>query len=171
MKKLTYLIPALAVIVLVISCCETGKKDVAAAPQTQPAVEFRDYGPEPFVMDIEQFTLQNDLYRTTVWTGSYLQMTLMSINPGEDIGLEMHPDIDQFLRIEAGTGMVVMGPAKDSLDFQSPVEDDFAIFIPAGKWHNVINNGNEPLKIYSIYSPPEHPFGTVHKTYQEGMEN
>ncbi|EEM21039.1 Cupin 2 conserved barrel domain protein [Bacillus thuringiensis serovar tochigiensis BGSC 4Y1] len=88
----------------------------------------------------------------------------MSINVGDDIGLEVHPTTDQFIRIEEGQGLVQMGDSKDKLDFQEMVYDEYAIMIPAGKWHNVINMGNTPLKIYSIYAPPEHPYGTVHET-------
>ena len=82
-----------------------------------------------------------------------MQMTVMSIPAGGDIGLEMHPDIDQFLRVEAGTGIMMMGDTEDNLDFEARVEHDFAIFIPAGKWHNLMNDSDEPLKVYSIYAP------------------
>jgi len=88
----------------------------------------------------------------------------MSIAVGEDIGLEMHPNVDQFLRVEDGQGLVRMGASKDHLNLNQPVFDDFAIFIPAGTWHNVINTGNRPLKLYSIYAPPNHPWGTIHQT-------
>lgn len=123
-----------------------------------------DQGPNPFVTDIEQQTLDNTNYRTTVWTGKYLQMTLMSIEPGQDIGLEVHEDHDQFLRVEAGRARVQMGPSKDDLSFDEQVGDDWAILVPAGSWHNVTNVGDEPLKVYSLYAPPEHAHGTVHPT-------
>ena len=123
-----------------------------------------DYGPEPFVINIEEATKRNNTFRTALWTGEHLQLTLMSIKPGEDIGLEVHPNIDQFLRIEEGKGLVQMGGRRDYLDFQRRVEDNDAIIIPAGKWHNLINTGNRPLKLYSIYAPPQHPPGTVHET-------
>lgn len=135
----------------------------------QRNIEMKDYGKQPFVVNIEEATKQNSTFRTVLWTGSYLQVTLMSINMGEDIGLEMHPDVDQFLRIEEGHGIVQMGDSKDNLTFQARVSDDFAIMVPAGKWHNVTNTGNTPLKLYSIYAPPEHPFGTVHRTKAEAM--
>jgi mannose-6-phosphate isomerase-like protein (cupin superfamily) len=93
----------------------------------------------------------------------------MSINVGEDIGLEVHPTVDQFLRIEEGQGIVQMGDTKDNLYFERRVYDDDAIMVPAGKWHNIINTGNKPLKLYSIYAPPEHPFGTVHETKADAM--
>jgi mannose-6-phosphate isomerase-like protein (cupin superfamily) len=132
-------------------------------------VEIKDYGKEPFVVNINNATKQNNTFRTALWTGTHLQVTLMSIDVGEDIGLEMHPDVDQFLRIEDGYGIVQMGDSKDELTFQERVSDDFAIMVPAGKWHNVTNTGNKPLKIYSIYAPPQHPLGTVHKTKAEAM--
>ncbi|PKM51429.1 MAG: cupin domain-containing protein [Firmicutes bacterium HGW-Firmicutes-7] len=126
--------------------------------------KLRDYGPEPFVVNIEDATKQNNTFRTALWTGCHLQLTLMSINVGEDIGLEIHPNLDQFIRIEEGQGIVKMGDKKDRLYFQEKVYDDFAFIIPAGKWHNLINTGNKPLKLYSIYAPPQHPRGTVHAT-------
>ena len=123
-----------------------------------------DHGPKPYVVDIEKATLENDNYRTTLWTGAHLHLTVMSIQPGHDIGLEVHDDHDQFLRVEAGTGRVQMGPARDDLSFDETVTDDWVIFVPAGSWHNVTNTGDEPLQVYSIYSPPEHPHGTIHAT-------
>lgn len=126
--------------------------------------ELKDYGPEPFVVDIEEVTMKNDNFRTVLWTGDHLQLTLMSIDVGEDIGLEMHPDVDQFLRVEQGQGHVKMGDSKDRLDFNEEVYDDYAFIIPAGKWHNLINTGDVALKVYSIYAPAQHPRGTIHKT-------
>jgi mannose-6-phosphate isomerase-like protein (cupin superfamily) len=108
--------------------------------------------------------MHNDTFRTALWTGNHLQLTLMSIPVGEDIGLEMHPNVDQFLRVEDGQGFVQMGNSRDHLHFMQPVYDDYAIFIPAGTWHNITNTGNQPLKLYSIYAPPNHPWGTVHQT-------
>lgn len=125
---------------------------------------IRDYGPEPFVMNINEVTKQNNNFRTALWTGNHLQVTLMSINVGESIGLEMHPDVYQFIRIEQGYGLVQMGNNKNNLNFERKVYDDFAIIIPAGKWHNLTNIGNVPIKLYSIYAPPNHPKGTIHRT-------
>ncbi|MEH7254478.1 cupin domain-containing protein [Neobacillus niacini] len=130
---------------------------------------LHDYGKKPFVVNINEATKQNKYYRKAIWTGNHLQVTLMSINVGEDIGLEVHPFVDQFLRVEDGQGIVRMGPRKDHLDFEERVTDDYAIMVPAGTWHNVINTGNKPLKLYSIYAPPNHPFGTVHKTKEAAM--
>lgn len=126
-----------------------------------------DEGPNPFVTDIEADTLANENYRTTRWTGSNLQLTLMNIEPGHDIGLEVHEHGDQFLRVEAGRARVQMGPSEDDLPFDREVEDDWVILVPAGSWHNVTNIGDEPLKVYAIYGPPEHPSGTVHPTKAE----
>ena len=128
------------------------------------SILLKDHGKEPFVVNINQAAKQNNTYRTAIWTGDHLQVTLMSINVGEDIGLEIHPNVDQFLRIEEGQGLVQMGKSKDNLNFERNVYDDSAIMIPAGTWHNVTNTGNMPLKLYSIYAPPNHPFGTVHRT-------
>lgn len=133
----------------------------------EAAIKLKDYGPQPFVIDIEKAAKHNDTFRTALWTGRHLQLTLMSINVGEDIGLEVHPHLDQFIRIEEGQGLVKMGDKKDRLHFQEKVYDDFAIIIPAGKWHNLINTGRKPLKLYSIYAPPQHPFATVHETKAE----
>jgi len=126
--------------------------------------QIKDYGPEPFVVNIEEATNQNNTYRTALWTGNHLQITLMSIVVGGDIGLEVHPHTDQFIRIEEGQGLVQMGDSEYNLDFQRKVYDDFAFIVPAGKWHNLINTGNKPIKLYSIYAPPQHPHGTVHET-------
>lgn len=126
-----------------------------------------DHGPAPYVVNIEDLTEANQNFRTAQWTGTYLQMTTMSIEVGGEIGLEVHTDTDQFLRLEAGRAKVVMGHSKDSLDQSWEVEDDFAIFVPAGFWHNITNIGDEPVKLYSIYAPSHHPHGTVHATYAE----
>ncbi|WP_236785114.1 cupin domain-containing protein [Alteribacter salitolerans] len=131
--------------------------------------DIQDYGQTPYVVDIEEITKQNDTFRTALWTGEHLQLTLMSIGVGEDIGLEVHPDVDQFLRIEEGEGLVQMGDSEDNLTFETRASSDYAIFVPAGKWHNLTNTGDEPLKLYTIYAPPEHPFGTVHETKEDAM--
>jgi len=118
----------------------------------------------PYVLDINRATLGNNNYRTTLWTGRNMQMTVMSIPPGGDVGLEIHPDNDQFFRIEQGQGIVQMGSTRNNLNFRQTVFEDFAIFVPAGTWHNITNIGNVPLKFYTIYAPPHHPPGTVHAT-------
>lgn len=127
-------------------------------------MNLTDYGPELFAIDINGATERNNTFRTALWTGEDLQVTLMSINVGDDIGLEVHETGDQFIRIEQGQGIVVMGDSKNNLNFQQRIYDGFAIMIPVGKWHNIINTGNQPLKLYAIYAPPQHPSGTVHQT-------
>ena len=123
-----------------------------------------DYGPKPFVVNIEDATKQNGMFRTALWTGKYLQLVLMSLRPDESIGLEVHSDHDQFIRVEQGQGVVLMGDARDNLTLRRNVSDDFAFIIPAGTWHNVINTGARPLKLYTLYAPPEHAHGTLHAT-------
>lgn len=128
-----------------------------------------DNGPAPFVGNIQTATLENKNYRTTLWTGNNLQVTLMSIEPGDDIGLEVHETIDQFLRIEQGEATVYMGPSKDELEVGQASDDD-AVIVPAGAWHNLVNSGNKTLKVYSIYAPVQHPHGTVHITKEDAEE-
>lgn len=137
--------------------------------QEGPA-RLEDYGKQPFTFNIEDATLQNETFRTALWTGNKLQLTVMSIDVGDDIGLEVHETGDQFIRIEEGEALVQMGDSKDNLNFESIVSDDFAILIPEGKWHNVTNIGNTKLKVYVIYAAPEHPFGTVHETKADAVE-
>lgn len=126
-----------------------------------------DFGRKPYVEDIKKLTVENENFRTAIWTGPQLQVTVMSIPPGGEVGLEVHKNIDQFLRIEDGDALVQMGPREDDLSFEQKATTDSAIMVPAGMFHNVINTGEKPLKIYSIYAPSEHPYGTVHKTADE----
>lgn len=126
--------------------------------------DLADYGPEPFVVNIEGETMRNPNYRTALWTGNHLQVTLMSIPAGGEIGLEVHPDTDQFIRIQSGLGLVKMGSSKDLLNYQTRASNGYAVIVPAGTWHNVVNIGNKPVKLYTIYAPPHHPHGTVEKT-------
>ena len=138
---------------------------------SSPDVTLKDYGAEPTVLNIDAYTMSNSNFRTALWTGTKLQVTLMNIPVGGDVGLEKHSDVDQFLRVEDGTAQVVMGDTEQSLTFIKTAEKDFAIFVPAGKWHNIINTGNTPLKLYSIYSPVQHPHSTVHLTQEEAEES
>lgn len=149
---------------------DTQRNNAYPPRRPYPAAPVSDFGPNPFVADIRKATLNNNTFRTALWTGNHLQLTLMSIPAGGDIGLEIHPNVDQFLRIEEGQGLVQMGESKDRLYFRQPVFDDFAIFVPAGTWHNVTNTGSKPLKLYSIYAPPSHPWGTVHQTKADSAE-
>lgn len=118
-----------------------------------------------FINDIESLTKENPDFRRVLYTGKHLQLVLMSIPPGGDIGEEVHPDRDQFFRIEKGRGEVWIDGR------MTKIEDDFAIVVPAGARHNVRNTGDEPLRLYSIYGPPEHADGTVHVTKADAMES
>lgn len=110
-------------------------------------------------------TEENDYFREVLFTGPHSQLVVMALKPGEDIGLETHPDTDQFIRVEEGTGRAMIGGQAYQL------EDGSAIVIPAGAEHNVINTAaDEVLKLYTVYTPPEHPDGTVHKTKAEADE-
>lgn len=122
-----------------------------------------------WVGNIDEITLANDTFRTVVHTGAHTQLTVMRLEPGEDIGWERHAHLDQFLRIEAGSARVEFGRDEDAVDETHEVEDDWAFIVPAGVWHNVVNVGDEDVKLYSLYSPPEHPDGTVHRTKADAM--
>jgi len=139
---------------------EAGKTESAA-------IKGEDQGKNPWVVDIESITIENSKFRVVRWTGKYLQMTLMSIKQGGEIGLERHNDVDQFLRIEKGKARVFMGQSKDDMSYKKEVGIHWSIFIPAGYWHNITNIGKEDLKLYSIYSPVQHPAGTVHETFKD----
>lgn len=125
---------------------------------------IEDIGPQPRSFDLEQATRDNTDYRTVAWSGRYLQLTLMSIPVGRDIGLEMHSETDQFLRFDAGFGRVQMGASKDRLTFDEEVSDGGCILVPAGTWHNVTNIGDVPMQVYAIYAPAHHKPGKTHKT-------
>jgi mannose-6-phosphate isomerase-like protein (cupin superfamily) len=114
--------------------------------------------------NIEEATLENTNFRTVLFTGEHTQLTVMRLGPGEDIGREVHDHLDQFIRIESGSARVELGPSENEIAETHEAEDDWAFIIPAGTWHNVVNTGAGDLKLYSLYSPPEHPANTVHET-------
>lgn len=116
---------------------------------------------EGFVGNIQEKTLNNDDYRRVVYTANYSQLVLMSIQPGDDIGEEVH-GLDQFIRIEQGSGKAVLNREQEH-----KLEAGSAVVIPSGTPHNVVSTGDEPLKLYSIYSPPEHEAGTVHENKED----
>jgi mannose-6-phosphate isomerase-like protein (cupin superfamily) len=117
-----------------------------------------------YIADIEKETKENTNFRKVLFTGPQSQLVVMSLKPGEDIGEEVHNDIDQFIRIEEGKGKVVLDGE------ETAIKDDWATVIPAGTKHNVINTSQEKeLKLYTIYSPAEHKDGTIHKTKEEAM--
>lgn len=134
-------------------------------------MQITDNGPKPNAFDIETATTENTTYRTVAWTGKYLQVTLMSIKPGKSIGLECHPETDQFLRLDAGKGKCVLGPSKDNLTFEQEVSDGWSIQVPAGTWHDVINTGDEPLQVYAVYAPSHHAQGIVQKTDEDAKKD
>ncbi len=117
-----------------------------------------------WVGDIEEATLSNSTFRTVLFTGTRMQLTVMRLAAGEEIGLEMHDDVDQFIRIEEGRARVTFGPSPDVVAETHHLGEDWAVVIPAGTWHNVINDADGDVSLYSLYSPPEHPDGTVHET-------
>lgn len=116
-----------------------------------------------YVVQLEEATTANSDYRRVLYTGKNSQLVLMSIEPGDEIGEEVH-DLDQFIRIEAGRATVTL----DGVEHQ--LEDDWAVVIPAGTRHNVVNTGDAAVKLYSVYSPPEHKDGTVHPTKADDAE-
>jgi mannose-6-phosphate isomerase-like protein (cupin superfamily) len=128
------------------------------------AERIQDIGPQPQSFDIEQATKANTDYRSVAWSGRYLQVTLMSIPVGGDIGLEAHPETDQFLRLDSGSGRVQMGAAKDKLSFDKTVSDGWCVLVPAGTWHNITNTGMAPMQVYAIYAPAHHAPGKVQAT-------
>ena len=127
-------------------------------------IELKDYGAEPAVLDIEAYTLGNENFRTALWTGTNLQVTLMTIPVGGEVGLELHPDIDQFLRIEEGEAKVMMGDSKEDLDYVRTAKADHAVFVPAGKWHNLVNlKLTRVLHIQFIYNQYSNIFNPLIK--------
>ena len=120
-----------------------------------------------WVGDVESATLENETFRTVLFTGEHTQLTVMCLAPGEDIGREAHDHNDQFIRIELGSARIELGATEDQIDETHEVGDAWATIIPAGVWHNVVNTGDGELKLYSLYSPPEHPDRTVQRTKAE----
>lgn len=117
-----------------------------------------------YIGKIEELTLNNSLFRHVLFTAAHSQLVLMSLKPGEEIGMEVHPQVDQFFRFEKGQGKVILNGE------ESVVSDGFAVVVPAGTQHNVINTSQtNELKLYTIYSPPNHPDGTIHKTKEEAQ--
>jgi mannose-6-phosphate isomerase-like protein (cupin superfamily) len=117
-----------------------------------------------FVTDIESATRQNDNFRKVIFTAPHSQLVLMTLQPGEEIGMEVHNNVDQFFRIEVGQGKVVIDGQ------ETPIKDGSAIVVPAGSMHNVVNTGKADLKLYTIYSPPEHRDKVVHGSKADVFE-
>ncbi len=115
-----------------------------------------------FSGNIDQLTLGNEFFRKVIYTGPHSQLVLMSLKPDEEIGFEVH-EVDQFFRVEQGVSKFILG------DEEFVVEVDHAVIVPAGTRHNVINTGTKDLKLYTIYSPPNHKDGTIHETKHDAM--
>ena len=123
-----------------------------------------DMGNTACIINVKKQTLSNYHFRKAIWTGDNLQVTVMSIPSGGEIGIEIHDDVDQFLKVEYGIASVYMGKTKQDVKFVGNANSNYAILIPAGTVHNIINEQKTPLKLYSVYAPPKHPIGTIHKT-------
>lgn len=126
-----------------------------------------DFGSKPYVTNVMRKAEENTDYRRALWTGCHVQMTIMCIPVGSDIGLEIHPDTDQIIRVERGMALVKMGAYENRMESQTKIFVGDAVFVPAGIWHNVINIGRMPLKLSTVYAPPHHPAGTVHHTRKD----
>lgn len=129
-----------------------------------------DYGPCPYATNVEQMARNNRTFRTAIWTGCNVQMTLMCIPPCGEIGLEMHEDTDQIIRVEQGQAIVQMGECRCELNFCQRLCRGDVVFVPAGTWHNIKNMGRCPLKLSSVYAPPNHARGTVHCTKEDAEQ-
>jgi len=145
-----------------------GKAEKAAPPAPQaapvpPAMTKEEQTMIGYAGPIEKTTMNNSYFRQVLFTGKHSQLVIMCLQPGEEIGKEMHPNVDQFFRIEEGNAKFIFSEKEERL-----VGAGDAVVVPAGTYHNVINTSSvKPLKLYTIYSPPNHPDGTVHKTKAE----
>jgi mannose-6-phosphate isomerase-like protein (cupin superfamily) len=151
----------LAAIVLASSCGLALAQSQSPPSDAKPSAGTAAQPKKGFVGDISDLTEKNSDFRRVLYTGKNLQLVLMSLKPGEDIGEEVHDNVDQFFRIEEGTGEVLINGLRSS------VKSDDAIIVPAGARHNVKNTGTTPLRLYTIYGPPEHKDKTIHATKQQ----
>ncbi|ALO14802.1 Thermophilic glucose-6-phosphate isomerase [Salinivirga cyanobacteriivorans] len=147
-------------------CQRTTQQDIKADKKSQA-----NSNASPMILNIAKATKNNEAYRHARWTGSNLQMVLMTLKPGEIIDLEMHNHIDQLIRIEEGEARILAGKTKDDFTIDKEVSEGWAALIPGGYWHKVENIGERNLKIYTLYSPPEHLKETLHKTYDEAAKH
>jgi len=153
--RLTYL-PSLGVALGVLAACaSTPEPEMGVLPAPPPGGAY--------IADIHDSAVENDDFRRVVATGRHMQLVLMTLRPGEDIGSEMHRDADQFIRVERGEGRAIVNGQT------YPLGEGTVIVIPAGASHNIVNTGGSRLHMYIVYSPPEHPHGAVHRTRAEGM--
>ena len=131
---------------------------------------FKDYGGAPLILNLPVAAERNEHFRQAIWTGEDLQLTVMTIPMGGEIGAEMHENLDQMLRVESGVALVRIGEDLDHLRDTRRIGTGSVLLIPRGTYHNVLNVGREPLRLSSVYAPPAHPKGTVHKTKDEAHE-
>ena len=129
--------------------------------------EHADNGGKTYVVNVGRIAAQNSNFRTAIWTGCNLQMTVMCIPACGEIGSEIHDNTDQLIRVEHGNAVVKFGKSRSRMDYCQSMSQGDAVFIPAGTWHNILNPDNEPLRLSSVYAPPNHPKGTVHRTKKD----
>ena len=131
---------------------------------------FKDYGGAPLILNLPVAAERNESFRQALWTGNDLQLTVMSIPVGGEIGAEMHENLDQMLRVESGVALIRIGESESTLRDARRVGVGSVLLIPSGTYHNLLNVGREPLCLSSVYAPPAHPKGTVHKTKEDAKE-
>ena len=131
---------------------------------------FKDYGGAPLILNLPIAAERNESFRQALWTGEHLQLTVMTLPIGGEIGAEMHDTLDQMLRVESGVALVRIGEDKEHLRDTRRVGAGSVFLNPSGTYHNVLNAGREPLKLSSVYAHPAHPKGTVHKTKEDAVE-
>lgn len=133
--------------------------------------QMTDPGAVPYTINIEQRSRQNRYFRTAIWTGNHLQLAVMCIPFRGEIGLELHPDTDQLIRIEEGQAIVHMGTCPNQMTLHQLLGVGDAVLIPHGTWHNIVNTGNRMLKLSSVYAPPQHPRSTIHRTKADSQRD
>lgn len=130
---------------------------------------IKDYGPEQIIIPIDKLSRINTNYRASIWTGEHMQATLMRINPNDDVGVEIHENLEQLLFITSGVAEVYYGKTEKQLSFEGYAEVGDMITVPAGTWHNIKNASQSPLKMYSVYAPVKHAYGTIQKTKSDAV--
>lgn len=133
----------------------------------QRSYPLMDFGGEPLAINLATAASKNTAFRRALWTGDHLQLTVMSIPVGEEVGTEIHTDTDQLIRVEEGSALFRLGEDARHMHDERMLGTGCAILIPAGTYHNIVNAGRIPLKLSSVYAPPHHPFGTVHETRRD----
>lgn len=122
-----------------------------------------------WVGDVGRTAEHNTYFRQVVYTGDRMQLVVMSLQPGQDIGLEVHDSVEQLIRVESGRATVTLGPSEHEVTEAHDVAAGWAVVVPAGTWHNVVNEGAADLRLSTVYGPPQHPDATVHKTKAEAI--